>query len=185
MASNYPAGLDHFTPLTGDEFCDTGIPDDTDLASRLNRMTAAIEAVQTELGVNPSGPDATVAATLTRDATTVTIITAALDTGQGWSGAAPVPAGWRALRIATDRAARFRGYATGAQRDADMARPRGRDPVGDHGLLLDFATTATQLSWTLTPAVDGWAPAGSLPVSVTNLGPSGPVTVHLTIVRTM
>lgn len=185
MASTYPSGLDVFTPLTGDEYCDTGIPDDTDLASRLNRLTAAIEAIQVELGANPSGADASVAAALNRTPEMVAIVTAPLAAGQHWTGTLSAPEGWRVLGIDTDRPARIRAYAGPAQRDADVTRPRGVDPTGDHGLLLEFVTTATDLAWTLTPAVDGWTPGGVIPVTVTSLGPIGPVTAHLVIVRTM
>lgn len=55
------------------------------------------------------------------------------------------------LSLATNRAARVRAYPTSAYRTADASRPVGTDPTGDSGLLLEVVTTATQLSFSMTP----------------------------------
>jgi hypothetical protein len=98
-------------------------------------------------------------------------------------------AGYRVLRLATNRAARVRLYTTTAKRDADTARAVGVTPTGDHGLVLDVVTTSGVLALDLSPTVDGWdakaTPDGAIPIRVTNLdNVTGTVNVTLTYLRT-
>lgn len=64
--------------------------------------------------------------------------------------------GWRAFRVSTNRPARVRVYASEAYQlaEAEVERPIGRDPVGDHGLLFELVTTVEDLDYTLSPTVD-------------------------------
>jgi hypothetical protein len=80
----------------------------------------------------------------------------------------------RVFKIATDVPARVRIYATAAQRDADVSRQTGTKPIGNHGRLFEFVTTATILEWTLTPVVDMTADQadGIFYITVTNLSNS-------------
>lgn len=241
MASVYPGALDDFTPLTGSEFCDTQIPQDVDLASRLNRLAAALTAIQTELGLDPSGASASVAVALSTetaarvDADTghvaavnphpqyltpasadaayepagtvgaalaaaeayvdagrwpsvapLSVTTPTLSSGASWASTISGPAGFRLLNIATSAPARVRVYVTVAQRDADVARPTGTDPAGDHGCLLDFVTTTGDLAWSLSPVVDGVVTGGAIPITITNLAAaSAAITVTFDHVRTI
>lgn len=79
---------------------------------------------------------------------------------------------YKIYRIVSDKAARIRLYTSQAARDADLARPIGTDPEGDHGCLLDFVTTDGDLDWALSPVVDGYTLDGSALVwfAVQNLG---------------
>ena len=92
----------------------------------------------------------------------------------------------RVLAIESTKAARVRAYASDAYRDADAARAVGVDPAGDHGLLLDFALTADDLAWMLSPTADLYSSDGSstLRFLVKNDGATVGVTVTLTYVRT-
>lgn len=94
--------------------------------------------------------------------------------------------GYRLLKIETDVEARVRVYDSVASRTADAGRAIGTDPVGAHGVILDFVTTPTVLSWWLNPVVDGYTADGtdSVPVAVTNLsGSTRVINVTLTWVR--
>lgn len=87
----------------------------------------------------------------------VGVVTAALAVNADAVGTIALGKSWRAMRITTDRAARVRIYGTAAQRDADRARGVGVDPTQgtDHGLLLEYVTTAATLSAWLTPEALG------------------------------
>lgn len=98
-----------------------------------------------------------------------------------------VVAGWRALKASTNRPARVRVYATSAQRTADAARAIGTDPTGNHGLLFELVTTAAQLSYTLSPAVDFSSDDGTsnFYAAVTNLDTTtGTVVTTYSYIRT-
>jgi hypothetical protein len=86
--------------------------------------------------------------------TTLEHVTAALASGAYQTDDLAWAPSVRMFKIATDRAARVRIYATAAQRDADISRQPGTKPTGNHGRLFEFITTPTQLEWTLTPVVD-------------------------------
>lgn len=95
--------------------------------------------------------------------------------------------GWRAFRLQSSRPARVRIYRTSTQRTADSARAIGTLPSGDHGLLLEYVTTAADLDRSLSPAVDMHSDdAGSdFAVAITNLDSvTGIVTVTFDYVRT-
>lgn len=62
--------------------------------------------------------------------------------------------GLRLYRIVTNRPARVRAYPTEEFRDADLSRPIGTKPHGNHGRLLEVVTTPDMLDLTLSPAVD-------------------------------
>lgn len=64
MASNYPGSLDSFDTIASDKKTSDAVGGRTHRAMH-NDLGDAIESVQTELGTNPSGSDATVAARLT------------------------------------------------------------------------------------------------------------------------
>ena len=94
--------------------------------------------------------------------------------------------GYRLLKVETDVAARVRVYDSTANRTADAARAVGTDPTGEHGVILDFVTTAGNLAWWLNPVVDGYTTAGTdtVPLAITNVsGSTDTVTVTLTWIR--
>lgn len=64
MASNYPSSLDSFDTIASDKKTSDSVGGRTHRDMH-NDLGDAIESVQTELGTNPSGSDATVAARLT------------------------------------------------------------------------------------------------------------------------
>ena len=64
MASNYPGSLDSFDTIASDKKTSDSVGGRTHRDMH-NDLGDAIESVQTELGTNPSGSDATVAARLT------------------------------------------------------------------------------------------------------------------------
>src|SRR3712207_5229113 len=79
----------------------------------------------------------------------------------------------RLFKIGTNRPARVRMYPTAAMRDADLYRPIGQKPTGNHGRLLEVVTDAALLELILSPAVDLTSSDEFDPtfyVSVTNLG---------------
>jgi hypothetical protein len=77
------------------------------------------------------------------------------------TGTVTMAPGYRLLRVATSVPARVRLYTSTAQRTADAPRPAGQDPTGDHGLVMEFITTFSDLDWFLTPAIDGYTSSGS------------------------
>jgi len=102
---------------------------------------------------------------------------------------------YRLMKIETSQPARVRVYATGWQRIDDSARPIGTDPVGDHGLVLEFVTTAELLSMSLSPVVEGFngdppdfgslSPSPYIPLLVQNLDPATEeITVTFTWIAT-
>lgn len=95
--------------------------------------------------------------------------------------------GCRLLYAETDIPARVRMYASAVQRDADLLRNIGVDPLGDHGLLFELITTGEDLDYTLSPKVDVATDDGTLDyyMAITNLsGDPGAVTLTLNLVRT-
>ena len=114
--------------------------------------------------------------------------TASLAAGAQETGAVLLAAGYRVYRVDTDRPARVRLYTTAAQRDADAGRALGTDPTGDHGLLLEVATTSSLLGLDMSPVVDGFdgkvTPDGQIPITIDNLDSSaGTVTATFTWIR--
>jgi hypothetical protein len=120
---------------------------------------------------------------------TATKTTASLAANASESGTVTITRGYRLYTLQTNRPARLRLYTTTAKRDADAARAIGTDPTGDHGLILEFITTATVLTADLSPMVDGFdgkpTPDGAIPYRITNLDTStGTVVLTLGYVRT-
>jgi hypothetical protein len=119
--------------------------------------------------------------------TTANWTTASLANNANESGTVTLAAGYRLLKIETDKAARVRIYTSTAKQSADASRPVDTDPTGDHGCLLEFVTSSGLLSADLSPTVDGFTADASTTVaySVTNYsGSTGTVNCVLTYVRT-
>lgn len=134
--------------------------------------------------MGPAGPAGSGGAFEAR--TTATLTTSSLSDGATENASLTMQAGYRLLKIETDVAARVRVYDSTTSRTADASRAIGTDPTSPHGVILDFVTTASVLSWWLNPLVDGYTADASttVPVAVTNLsGASDTVTVTLTYVR--
>lgn len=74
------------------------------------------------------------------------------------------------LTVTTNYPARVRLYTDTTSRDADSARPIGTDPTGNHGLIMDLATTADDLTWKQV-CVPGsvFDQTTSCPIRITNL----------------
>ena len=113
---------------------------------------------------------------LARERATATHTTASLAAAASEAGAIALAKSYHLLSITTDRPCRVRLYATVAQRDADAARAIGTDPTGNHGLMLEYVSTAGVLAATLSPAVDGTnleaVPTSAVPISIQNLSGS-------------
>ena len=93
------------------------------------------------------------------------------------------------MYISTNRPARVRIYDRAAKQTADLSRAIGTDPGIDSGVVLDYVTTAANLSAGLSPLVDGtdWdaSPDFSIPITVDNKDTvTGTVTVTLIYIQT-
>jgi hypothetical protein len=164
------------------------------LEARLSALATAIGADVKDLRATagtpgpqgPAGPAGPVgnASALVRATTAYT--TAVLADGASETGFVSIAPSYELLRIQTNVPARIRLYASTAQRDADVARLVTVDPTGDHGVIFEFVTLASDLDWAITPMADGYrldSISSSIPISVTNLsGSSGAVTVTLTYI---
>jgi hypothetical protein len=98
-----------------------------------------------------------------------------------------MPTAYRLLALATDVPARVRLYDSETKRTADVARPIGTDPTGDHGLMLEYVTTTSVLSASLSPQVDAFSrfSSSTARLRITNLDAAArAVTVTLTYFRT-
>jgi len=131
----------------------------------------------------PAGADGADGGFVSRTVTSIT--TASLGNGATENTTITLKPGYRVLNIETDRAARVRLYDSTASRTADASRAVGTDPTGVHGVIVDLVTTDIELSWWLSPVVDGYTvdATDTVPVAVTNLGTTGTVTVDVTWVR--
>lgn len=94
---------------------------------------------------------------------------------------------WAALRLRTNRPARVRVYVNDAARTADAARAIGVAPSGDHGLLMEYVTSAADLDWAIAPALFGHnlesPPTTNVAVRITNLdAAAGDTTVTITAI---
>ena len=94
------------------------------------------------------------------------------------------------LKISTNKRARVRMYGDATKRTADLARAIGTDPSGDHGVLLDYANTATasgRLSQ-VSPHVDAHNldtnPLNKTYLNITNYDATGNVVVAFLYVPT-
>lgn len=122
--------------------------------------------------------------------TTATATTSSLAPGAADSSTTiELALGYRLYTIETSRPARVRLYATAAQRDADLARAIGTDPLSTDGVMLDFVTIAGSTVYDLGPLVDGVSleasPDATTAMTVTNLDSgTGTVVVTLGWIRT-
>lgn len=121
----------------------------------------------------------------TRSRQTAVYTTTSLAAGDVEQGLVTLATGFRLLSVATDKPARVRLYDRVAKQTADASRAIGVELVGDHGVMLEYATSIGVLSATLSPEVDGHSmetvPVKTVPITVTNLsGTAGTVTVTLT-----
>jgi hypothetical protein len=80
---------------------------------------------------------------------------------------------YRILQVVTSVAARVRLYDRAAKQTADVNRPVGNVPTGDHGVICDFVGTPALLSVNATPPIIGSSmeatPSTSIPITVNNL----------------
>jgi hypothetical protein len=159
-----------------------------------------IRALEKWRGTNPLGPPGPTGATGATGATgpagasglqtraTASFTSASLADLAIQNGTLTMAAGWRLMDITTSVPCRLRIYTTTTARTADAARAIGTDPdlATDHGVLFDFVTTASLLTATLSPLVDGYVPSGSAaPYALTNLsGGTTTIDVSLTYLRT-
>lgn len=85
----------------------------------------------------------------------------------------PIAKAWAAIRLRTNRPARVRVYANAAARAADVSRAIGVAPSGDHGLLMEYVTSAADLDWAIAPALFGYnleaPPTNNVAIRITNL----------------
>ena len=101
------------------------------------------------------------------------------------SGTVSISPRYQLLQITTNYPCRVRLYTSTAKRDADLTRPMGTDPEGNHGLMFEFISTAELLSADLSPLVDGFADTAAIPYSLTNLsGATQTISVTLNHVKT-
>lgn len=85
------------------------------------------------------------------------------------SGTVSISPRYQLLQITTNYPCRVRLYTSTAKRDADLTRPIGTDPEGNHGLLFEFVTTSSLLAADLSPVVDGFSATSSVAYHLTNL----------------
>lgn len=113
------------------------------------------------------------------------VTTSSLPTDASWTGTVAMALGYRLLRLQLDRPARVRVYDTVGHQSADLNRGTDLDPVGNHGVVLEYV--AGELDFFLNPIVDGASneavPTVDIPVTITNLGGAGTVTLTLTYTR--
>lgn len=119
---------------------------------------------------------------------TVTVITSSLADDATDNVSIPLGKSFRLLAIETSVAARVRLYATPGDRTADAARPIGTDPTGDHGVILDHATTPGDTEWRFSPLVDGSSmedpPEANIAAAITNIsGSTASIAVTLTFLE--
>ena len=113
--------------------------------------------------IGPQGPAGSAATD------TITHTTASLAAGATESNTAALGKTTLLSRIVTTQPARIRLYATSALRDADLARPIGTLPSGNHGLLFEAVTTYAILDLYVSPAVAMYSATSQVAISVTNM----------------
>lgn len=115
----------------------------------------------------------------------VTFSAAALANNANTVNTVNIASRYQLLHITTSHSCRVRLYTSTAKRDADLTRPIGTDPTGDHGLMFEFISTTELLNADLSPVVDGFAETAAIPYSITNLsGATQTITVTLNHVKT-
>lgn len=88
------------------------------------------------------------------------------------TGSVSISTRYQLVQITTDVPARVRLYTGTAKRDADINRPIGTDPVGNHGLIFEFVSSPSLLTADLSPLVDGFCNISDIPYTITNLSGS-------------
>ena len=129
----------------------------------------------------PAGADGGFVARASADVTTASLSNNATE-----NTTITLKPGYRLLKVETDIPARVRIYDSTDKRTADASRGIGTDPTGVHGVILDLVTTEANLSWWLSPVVDGYTSdaTDTVPLAITNLsGSTDTVTVTVTWVR--
>lgn len=103
--------------------------------------------------------------------TTRTITTTSLAVSATATGTVNLGKAYRLYKIQTSAPCRTRLYTTTAKRDADVTRPIGTAPAGDHGLMFEFVSDSTLLLADLSPVVDGFDndTDGLIPYSIVNI----------------
>lgn len=129
-----------------------------------------------------TGPPGTAGGTGPR--TTATATTSSLATGAVDSTTKiTMQSTYRLLTIQTSKPARVRLYTTPAARTADASRALGTDPDAAAGVALEYVT-ADVITYSLSPTVSAAnlesTPSDDIPMSVTNNGSTGTVTVTVT-----
>lgn len=115
----------------------------------------------------------------------VTFSVAALANNATTSNTVNIASRYQLLQITTNHPCRVRLYTSIAKRDADLTRPIGTDPTGNHGLMFEFISTTELLSADLSPVVDGFADTSAIAYSITNLsGATQTINVALNHVKT-
>lgn len=88
------------------------------------------------------------------------------------TGSVSISTRYQLVQITTDVPARVRLYTDTIKRDADINRPIGTDPVGNHGLIFEFVSSPSLLTADLSPLVDGFCDISDIPFTITNLSGS-------------
>ena len=115
----------------------------------------------------------------------VTFSAAALASNASTTNTVNIASRYQLLHITTNHPCRVRLYTSTVKRDADLTRPIGIDPEGNHGLMFEFISTSELLSADLSPLVDGFADTAAIPYSITNLSnATQTITVTLNHVKT-
>lgn len=118
--------------------------------------------------------------------TVSTVVTSQLVSNSEWTGVVRLGRSFRIIEIKTDKPCRVRLYATQAHQLADVSRPLGVDPSGDHGLIMEYVSTPGSLGAAISPVVQGsnleTVPVEDSAISVKNLsGALGTVQVEFTV----
>lgn len=118
---------------------------------------------------------------------TTVLTTGNLASGATEIGTITLAASYRLLRLTTDRPSRIRLYTNTAKRAADLERPIGIKPTGDHGRLFESVTTGELPAFDCSPTVDGFTEDGTsaVPYSIASTSPTGgAIKLTLTWIRT-
>lgn len=110
----------------------------------------------------------------------VTFLSSEIPNNANDTGSVSISTRYQLVQITTDVPARVRLYTDIVKRDADINRPIGTDPVGNHGLILEFISTLSLLSADLSPIVDGFCDISDIPFTITNLSGNN-ATVYVTL----
>lgn len=102
----------------------------------------------------------------------VTLLSNAIPNNANATGTVSISTRYQLLQLTTNIPARVRLYTDTSKRDADISRPIGTDPVGNHGLIFEFVSSLSLLNADLSPLVDGFCDISDIPFTITNLSGS-------------